>query len=858
MDKMSLRLLHEVFAKLTGVILLFTLRTNRNSPTSAGLSIIQPFAGAPRFLELQLGCLGKNETFELIKAELAEYQASGTASPTSVAAVEDIHGICESVYELSGGNPLYAIEITRSIASNHADHGRMATPMVQNVRTEDIICYRFDQLKMSAQSLLKMASVICANKGSTFTVTMLARMDEWNLLEGCESFAYPVLSDAEEEFWSVEATCQMERDNSMTKVAYAKILFNVLRCESFVRISKQPATDMAEVDVTVESLLTDNLHFEFVIPLEQATIYNLLLEDQKHALHEGIARYYQKQQSAETTPQKDLVEEAFHWYHSAVWSKALLCYYRAYTMTTENCALRCAYLDKAYSALRSLSEAANALKHQGISFVTLKEVFDDSMNAGGVKRFRPLEETAMTLEKTYEIFGGDSQLLTVGLSTLVQVAVNSMISFENFGKVQLILEDALQMVLLTKNPFLMSSTYLNNFTKARMDLRVDGEEFAAAATEMHFYLKDFWPLCFRLMSSYCLNYVMSTTVASDYSRKAAFMAEEFLSYARKEGAPIDVIQALCVNILIQNKLSMPKMASLLAEELQTLYNFRLHSHKLIEVYEADYTVAVFNQIAKFWFLSDERSKASDFLSRATEWFLKTTHVLSLNLALLNLISVLVYVKRLSDAQRILVHYEMVASRQGEQSLVVYPTVILELYHLWMNRCAAYASGAEDQDDRVSEKSQKMLKELETLLSSKGKAALEGHPLLVFHRKELMIVLADLYAMRVRRDAQNESELTNDCLVCCMHLQRSVVDSPIVDIHDIFANARSVRIVLLVLNVFSTQNMGTKHFRRFRKVWTVSVLSDLLRETQINQLHALNVDVTALRSSLHEAVDVCDA
>ena len=72
--------------------------------------------------------------------------------------------------------------------------------------------------------------------------------------------------------------------------------------------------------------------FDFKIRLEQSTIYDLMLDDQKQALHERVATYLEMQSLQRpngTLSSTELYEEGFHWERATGWSSAMGCYYRS-------------------------------------------------------------------------------------------------------------------------------------------------------------------------------------------------------------------------------------------------------------------------------------------------------------------------------------------------------------------------------------------------------------------------------------------------------------------------------------------------------------------------------------------------
>lgn len=808
MDKASSRLLQEVHSSCTGVIILFSC--------VGDCEIVAPFMNSDRYLELELLGLTKEAVGELIM-------------PTLVMGGRQVdhQELCDRVFHLTAGNPLYAVEMTTSLLQKQGD------VVPHNSRVEEVICHRFDQLSHAAQALLKTVSVICANK-KPFTMGMLTRIEGWDLLDSSASFAYPSLGETEMDS-EVLAWTQQHSDCA---VKYALILSSILMKETFLRIVR--GADGSQEDktaFTLESLLSCDHAIEFSIPLEQTTIYNLLLVDQKRALHSATAKYFESCRSV-CESWKHASEEGFHWEKARVWRKAMLCYHHASQCETDSL-VRSNHLEKAFQSLLAMAGAEESVLQMGLSYSQLKSLFQEAM--GGEKRNMEgsfVTGAAVTLEKTHEIFGGDSELLSAGITVLTSVALRRKHRFEDFTQTLLIVEDAMQMALLTKRPFLMSDRFVSMLlVQSFAGLGgVGGEEQQPSEEDMHFCLHSFWPVMFRIMSVYCMNYVLSVVSASGYSRKAAFVAEQFLFHARREGQLIDTIQALVVNALIQNKLSNLKGSLGFVEEVVELYEFATHSVQLIQSYGADHLIYVMTRTIKHLLLSGDHERVGGYVTKVIAWFHSLTHVASLTLSVLRLVSVLAYIDRIEDAQTLLTKYE--GTVEGQHSNERVPPSILDLYRIWLRRRV-------DGEDRAWCKA---WSQVEAVVASDDKLNLS--PFMEYHRNEVVLILADLWSLKIGgiSASHSESDRVKSCSVCCGYLQ-SVLISPTVDTHDLFCKARAVRICLRMLRVLSAGGSTLVH-RAIGSVFSELMLNELLREAQINLLPVLGDDVAAVQHLLY--------
>ena len=191
-DNPSLFLLRELYTKNTGLVILATYRSltlkKRNSiscPHTAE-ELFTAFEGSGRFLRLKLKELDEPAIVNLVSKVFNE---------NKMHSVPQI--VYTTVFEMSGGNPLYAYELVKelveavdvleNVVGSNTDSTQkvkeeiqLIVTKIQELRTkriEEVICYRFDQLDAASQLLLKMASVICSNS-SLFTMAMLSYMIE--------------------------------------------------------------------------------------------------------------------------------------------------------------------------------------------------------------------------------------------------------------------------------------------------------------------------------------------------------------------------------------------------------------------------------------------------------------------------------------------------------------------------------------------------------------------------------------------------------------------------------------------------------------------------------------------------------
>lgn len=305
---------------------------------------------------------------------------------------EEMNGACvgqaeiNRIYEASGGNPLYAVELVKTLMANPAlipvSPGReltdgntgggaggghvmsstadMKTKMEMNHRVEEIICFRLDKLASPLQTVLKAAAVAASN-GKAFDAVVISFIlqehdyfaEEHN--KGPSNFRNASVFD--EESYTGNNMTQVEEaleelvsngdfirfvvdngddddeeeysrggDGSPTISGAASMKMVAASVKASVKAPvKRRRVSITGDDEGMESTLL----MEFKIPVEQATIYGLIVDEQKEYFHERVALYCIRHMSLMSGKSDDtnmIEEEAFHWEHSSLWSRALSAY----------------------------------------------------------------------------------------------------------------------------------------------------------------------------------------------------------------------------------------------------------------------------------------------------------------------------------------------------------------------------------------------------------------------------------------------------------------------------------------------------------------------------------------------------
>lgn len=304
------------------------------------------FNDSSRFINVELSLLDYNTTMKICNDIFSSFGVR----------IQE-QSVFDNIYEMSGGNGLYIHELSKAIAiqeSKLQDKGNDQQHIFQINRVEEVICHRFDQFDPICQLLLKLASVACAG-GAPFTASLLSHMlaDDsaaYNNLFSCIwskqnhdlTFITSMLSLILEknEFIRIsQANCKMQDgfDVDTLDSLFGEQAF-LLSNKNYVHPSISAAISIDE-DITEEEIVhgLDSLQleqnaeysFEFKVLLEQLTIYDLMLEEQKMALHERVAYYLNDRipkSLDDVTSAALFAEQGFHWQQARQFKDAMRCF----------------------------------------------------------------------------------------------------------------------------------------------------------------------------------------------------------------------------------------------------------------------------------------------------------------------------------------------------------------------------------------------------------------------------------------------------------------------------------------------------------------------------------------------------
>ena len=686
---------------------------------------------------VNLSPLSKNLILSLVKS---------TLSNAGVASADD--GVMMKICDESGGNPMYASELAKSLAQRHSeqvDLARVCFRITNCHRLEEIICHRFDQLNHSSQCLLKIAAAIC-NFGASFTFPMLH---------------FVMVPD----------------DQATADEQVIDDLLNIVNSESFLHASTESGhVDVAESiegGITSEGIASHRYTFSFGISLERATIYELLLGDQKQVIHERIANYF-KMIRRKDVKRKVFLEEAQHWQLASRWSRALLCYYKA-TLAERNERKVEELTEVSYRVYLSMKDAyyqaaVGVSSNKEIVWDTEKMVALFNMSAEETDDTAALESNStFTLEDVSQLFEYESELLIVSLRVILNRTRYFLKGVEHANENILVLEDALQMLLLTRNSRVYSATKVSQLKHLLADPGDEATQNQESVDQVFTVGKEFVPLCLRLLSLYIENYlhlVSGDSLNKDHEKVVFFL--EKLNSLRSGLQGFHEVHSLSLSVRLSCKDGDYQQACVLTNRLLSMYDFDVHSLDLISFYGADYVPASLGMISQYLLLSIEWRKAEAFLFAAKTIVEKITDVFTISTCVYFLTNSLVFMKRFDEALGLFSHYlECIVMIREDRSMKH------GFYLEWLNRLVRFAEYQSSQDTDLFRRDASVLNEFVLSKNHLMKDTLDN---LCVQGRSINSVMAEVCAMRITMLWNNDAnlkELQSYCRALIVYVRSSL-------------------------------------------------------------------------------------
>ena len=258
---------------------------------------------------------------------------------------------------------MYATELAKEIkekiqsTASLSVNSQVILKEFRPTRIEEVIYYRFDLLSPRSQLVLKLASVACSN-ATSFNISMLSYMIHMMGTDGQDSSL-------------------LSSDGLGSSINISLVIDEILKRNEFIQPVELLSTNVVGMDNNESNNLFDDLSmvdsldldddesnkeiniietkldnttplktippnenqpvdtlsllsFEFKINLEQITIYNLMLDEQKEYLHDRVASYLESlslmkaSKRPEGVSASELYEEGFHWERGKMWRFVIL------------------------------------------------------------------------------------------------------------------------------------------------------------------------------------------------------------------------------------------------------------------------------------------------------------------------------------------------------------------------------------------------------------------------------------------------------------------------------------------------------------------------------------------------------
>lgn len=699
MDSASLQLLKALWSGNNGILMVGGYRDDLAKKVSKSeniMDVLAEFSGSERY--------------SVVPLKDIDYRAvCGLATDIFVA--KEVPNVEESIYGriflMSGGNPLYAYELTTALTDKY--HNELASGAVNILATlltqfnsdriEEVITYRFDQLESTLQLAIKMATVASSN-GATFTVDMISYM----------MYEDRYVSS------SVMTTEDTQKKLQETKDV-AELLLTAVNRHEFIRVSDRRfisplSSGMASVSGSFsfgenfqtkseeQELSLENIFdasFEFINELERVCIYDLMLDDQKESLHDRVASYLERDSTrgiGEATA-ADKYEEAHHWEMAKAWSSAMSCYYKSAMLLNDFGAYTDSFqhLSLAYRMLIAMRRDAGVEDNTDILPASFNDLFNrqpiesksvpdlhvsQDHNSEKAKTGVPLarsmsvgipkSQSRLSKLDIYRVFGGDSGLLETGLNVLLRLGQASFTLNENPIIASKLYEEALQLITITwSNSSVLAKNRISTpkthklYMKENSSDRIDGQDSTM------FGLKD-PTICFPILAGVAALYRNGKLKDDNKRSKEAAICQLFTTLA--ESSTEDIyqmhrLQGLSITTALYLELGRIDDAKVIADTIKASYDYQKFSSKLVDAYGNDrvpYTVAIVLQDLK---MKGDLPTSMDYIDFLLNLGPKMSHLHSLGILAYPLCSVLIQVGYTSEAEDLFASYvNMEESRGG--------------------------------------------------------------------------------------------------------------------------------------------------------------------------------------------------
>lgn len=346
-----------------------------------------------------------------------------------------------------------------------------------------------------------------------------------------------------------------------------------------------------------------------------------------------------------------------------------------------------------YRAMRDQQEAGGGAAGKPWSVDQMKRLYDYAMCKS--REIHTDQECCnLTLDNVSQMFNCDSELLKISLYVETLMARKGVHKMDRLRESQLYLEEAMQILLLTKNPFLLSS--------ARVTELMNFLHYKTVTTEMdendiYFSVaNEFEPICMKLFSVFIENYLQMVTETDLNSglSKVQFAAKRFHEMAKDTGG-FHELQSMALELALHCKVGNLKHASSIGHKLIEAYDHDKHSTDLIAFYGHDTVPSVVAMIAQYLFLSSEWKTPHRYQNFAQQVVEKMAHVESIESAIYFVVNNLVFLRRFDEAHTLYTHYLAQVEKINEER-----SMTDGFYLEWLRRLTKYEQFMKSGDAHV--------------------------------------------------------------------------------------------------------------------------------------------------------------
>lgn len=569
------------------------------------------------------------------------------------------------------GNPNYAVELSKSFNNtciflltesiknnlNESERNNLLEAAIESIksfRVDEIINLRFAQLSPDCQLTLKAASIAAISDTQFNMPTLAFMLPEFTTIDSSGNI--PLLS-------YVQELCKQS-----FLVIYKKVDVNAKTRSSMLNLSS--------LSFTVDMLTNVDILFDFSSAIEQSTIYDLLLNDQKSYFHEKVSLYLESINSSKTfISYEQCLLLANHWEYAGARSRAMCYYYQSGMI---------------FDKMGAIQESHNSLITAYMMFVKFKQnSSEDSLKllAGSIvdlylKDDMTADTVATARSVVDSLFNKDSYLFETCLLMLMQYAKSiATVAFNNSLIMEVFDEALVYSLLMTKREDSITDDSIN--------------------------IQD--PSILLTVLSNMLHYQYKNQAGADAVKKSSIV-NLYMKVSDRFKTALHLTIAKCFAVSFYQESNSFEESVHYLDQLKSLYVCSDHSSKLVDLFGKDVVLITFVSSSFYFLLHNQFDKALEYRDHTISLIDKVNHHITFSILTLQLTSFNLYIKEYSDAFSRIKMMNSIPSGYHSKPYVPY------LYYL-TNRLASNSTDLQYSEEPITYLS----KFQETLLETNDKA-----------------------------------------------------------------------------------------------------------------------------------------